>query len=498
MAGPKRFLLHAANHETDLCQSSHRIGCLLVLVLVQRAQGFPAQLQITHGIVALDGLVQVGVKGHLLDILLLAQFHKTLTGSIAGVKDLLQQIQDQIGWAVLAIPLTKVLHQIGLIDHAGALLGVLHDGLCAHATALGGEVDAFTGALGHVARCITHQDGTILHTPRPRVLRDRMRLHPDDVATLNAGGCSVADALLVLLDALLVHHRAGAHGHMVTLGEDPGIEVRRHILAHVHLGPLLVVIHLLLRDLHSLLEGNGIFVVSSFDIFGHPAVGAIGPNHHIHLQGLLHTFSGVALLVLVVVVGQHVGIALLLWQSHAHEETIDQGGAVLLGALTEEVIQHFTTHHSDELVILQSLANLDLLVGGRDHRHLSHLAVNNVFWQVELINHAQGNGPAAWLAVVHFPFDEESLHSILGQLICCAGPCRATPHHSHTELAALGEVDASTDHHLGVAQGSAGAHWDDARPLPTGQAASTAAAGRGGGQTNSCEAAGREAGAVGG
>ena len=32
-----------------------------------------------------------------------------------------------------------------------------------------------------------------------------------------------------------------------------------------------------------------------------------------------------------------------LWQSHAHEETIDQGGAVLLGALTEEVIQHFTT-----------------------------------------------------------------------------------------------------------------------------------------------------------
>ena len=40
---------------------------------------------------------------------------------------------------------------------------------------------AFTGALGHVARCITHQDGTILHTPRPRVLRDRMRLHPDRV-----------------------------------------------------------------------------------------------------------------------------------------------------------------------------------------------------------------------------------------------------------------------------------------------------------------------------
>ena len=40
------------------------------------------------------------------------------------------------------IPLTEVLHQIGLINHACALLGVLHDGLCAHTTALGGEVDA--------------------------------------------------------------------------------------------------------------------------------------------------------------------------------------------------------------------------------------------------------------------------------------------------------------------------------------------------------------------
>ena len=62
-AGMCNLLL--AGLQSHLCQSSHRIGCLLVLVLVQRAQGFPAQLQITHGIVALDGLVQVGVKGHL-------------------------------------------------------------------------------------------------------------------------------------------------------------------------------------------------------------------------------------------------------------------------------------------------------------------------------------------------------------------------------------------------------------------------------------------------
>ena len=62
---------------------------------------------------------------------------------------------------------------------------------------------------------------------------------PDDVATLNTCGRPVADALLVLLDALLVHHRASAHGHMVGLGEDPGVKVRRHVLAHVHLGTVL-------------------------------------------------------------------------------------------------------------------------------------------------------------------------------------------------------------------------------------------------------------------
>ena len=64
-----------------------------------------------------------------------------------------------------------------------------------------------------------------------------------------------------------------------------------------------------------------------FSMINHPAIGVppfmeIPRDPHIYrvlqfftqfpdLQGLLHTFSGVALLVLVVVVGQNVGIALL-------------------------------------------------------------------------------------------------------------------------------------------------------------------------------------------
>ena len=39
---------------------------------------------------------------HLLDILLLTQFHKTLPRSIASVENLLQQVEHQIGWAIFA------------------------------------------------------------------------------------------------------------------------------------------------------------------------------------------------------------------------------------------------------------------------------------------------------------------------------------------------------------------------------------------------------------
>ncbi len=87
---------------TQLRQSSHGIWRLLILVLVQRAKGLPAQLQIANRIIALNRLVEIGVKGHFLDILLLTQFHKTFARSITGVEDFLQQIQDQIGGTIFA------------------------------------------------------------------------------------------------------------------------------------------------------------------------------------------------------------------------------------------------------------------------------------------------------------------------------------------------------------------------------------------------------------
>mmetsp|Transcript_101268 Transcript_101268/g.123990 ORF Transcript_101268/g.123990 Transcript_101268/m.123990 type:complete len:327 (-) Transcript_101268:164-1144(-) len=321
-----------------------------------------------------------------------------------------------------------------------------------------------------------------------------MGLNPNNLTSVDAGGCAVTDALLIPLNALLVDHGASANSYVIALGEDPGIEVRRDILADVHLCSFLVVVHLLLRDLHALLEGNGILIVSSLNILSHTAIGTICSDDHIHFQSLLHTLSSVTLLVLIVIVSQDIGLTLLLRQSHTHEKSIDQGGSILLGPLPQEVIQHLTPDHADVFIILQGLANLNLLVGRGNHGHLTHLSVYNILWQVKLINHAQRNGATTWLAVVHLSLDEVGFHSILGQLISCTGPSRATTHHGHTQFSALGEVDAGAHHHFGAAQRSFRTRWQHALPLH--QAAATAAtAGRGGGQAHRCEAAGSEAGA---
>ena len=57
--------IHRLAKPSCLDKSSHGIWRLLILVLVQGAQSFPAKLQITHRIVPLHGLVEVWVKCHL-------------------------------------------------------------------------------------------------------------------------------------------------------------------------------------------------------------------------------------------------------------------------------------------------------------------------------------------------------------------------------------------------------------------------------------------------
>ena len=333
------------------------------------------------GCVSLDGLVEIGVEGHLLDVLLLAELDETLPGCITGVEDLLQQVKHQVSGSILGVPLPDVLHEVRLIDHANSILRALDDRLRTHATALGSEVDAFTRALGHIPGGISDEDRPVLDPPGPWVLGNRVGLHPDDLTPIDANSRSVSNALLVSLNALLVDDGASANGNMIALGEDPGVEVGRHIISDVHLGPVLVVFHLVLRDAHALLESDGILVVACLDVLCDAAVCPVSANDNIDFKRLLLALASIACLVSELVEGEDVRLVLLLRDGHAHEETVDQRGTVLLGPLSEEVIKNLAADHADELVILECLTDLDLLIGRRDHGHLFDLTNPQCPWE---------------------------------------------------------------------------------------------------------------------
>mmetsp|Transcript_2976 Transcript_2976/g.7125 ORF Transcript_2976/g.7125 Transcript_2976/m.7125 type:complete len:332 (-) Transcript_2976:82-1077(-) len=239
---------------------------------------------------------------------------------------------------------------------------------------------------------------------------------------------------------------------MVALREDPSIEVRRHVLAHIHLRPLLVVLHLVLGDAHALLESNGILVVPCPNLFGNAAVRAIGTDDDIDLQGLLHALARRAVALAEVVVRESVGLVLALGRRHRHEKAIDERAAVLRCPLAQEFIHHLPANHTDELVVLQGLTDLHLLVRGRDHGHLPHLPVHDVHRQIELLDHAEGNGTSARLAIVELALDEVRLNAGLGERLRAACPSRAAAHHGHTQFTALGQRGAGADHHASATQ----------------------------------------------
>jgi len=69
-------------------------------------------------------------------------------------------------------------------------------------------------------------------------------------------GAARADGGLVLGDGWAVDNGAGADADVVVLGEDPRVKVGRDVVADVHLGEILVVGHLVVRDLNALLDGE--------------------------------------------------------------------------------------------------------------------------------------------------------------------------------------------------------------------------------------------------
>ena len=55
-----------------------------------------------------------------------------------------------------------------------------------------------TGALGDVASGVAHEGGAALHAARPRVLWNRVRLHPDDFSTSCLHGAAVSCRLRMM------------------------------------------------------------------------------------------------------------------------------------------------------------------------------------------------------------------------------------------------------------------------------------------------------------
>mmetsp|Transcript_307 Transcript_307/g.543 ORF Transcript_307/g.543 Transcript_307/m.543 type:complete len:299 (-) Transcript_307:75-971(-) len=208
---------------------------------------------------------------------------------------------------------------------------------------------------------------------------------------------------------------------MVVLGEDPGVEIRRDVVTNVHFCQLFVVLHLVIWNLDSLLERNGVVVVTGVDGLGNTRVGTVSTNDHVKLQSLGVVVShGGGLIIRVV---DNIWVLLALWQVDMGDKAVDGFGAVLDGSVSQICVEHFSARHTNVLVRSKGLSDIDLAVGRRDHLHLSDLSVNDLGREVEFINHAQRDGATAWLAVIHLSLENGGFHTCLCENLCraCAG-----------------------------------------------------------------------------
>ena len=210
-------------------------------------------------------------------------------------------------------------------------------------------------------------------------------------------------------------HRAGAYGYVVAFREHPPVKVRRHVVTDVHFSQILVVNHFVVRDFNSLLKGNRVVVITGADELRHPRVGTVSADDGVHLQRapLAHS-TGLAVVAGVV---EDVRGGGAFGGVHLKEETVDDGGSGGGSALPQIGIEDFAANHSDVLVGLQRLADVDGDIRGRDHLHLGDTPVDDVQRKIELSDHAQRYGAATRLAVVELPLYQERLDAALGQCL---------------------------------------------------------------------------------
>lgn len=92
-----------------------------------------------------------------------------------------------------------------------------------------------------------------------------------------------------MLDSGLVNHGTGTYRNMVTFGEDPAVEVWGHVVTDIHFCEVFVVSHLIVWDLHALLEGDSVVVVAGSNRWGNTRVGSISSNDNIDFKSFFLT-----------------------------------------------------------------------------------------------------------------------------------------------------------------------------------------------------------------
>ena len=90
----------------------------------------------------------------------------------------------------------------------------------------------------------------------------------------------------------------------------------------------------------------------------------------------------------IVVEVQLVRALLSLRSLKLHEQAVDDLGTIFLCTLTQEVVHYFSSAHTNVLSFTESLAYIDFAIAWGNHLHFGDFAVNDVCWQVKLVDHA--------------------------------------------------------------------------------------------------------------
>mmetsp|Transcript_3803 Transcript_3803/g.8379 ORF Transcript_3803/g.8379 Transcript_3803/m.8379 type:complete len:298 (+) Transcript_3803:504-1397(+) len=279
------------------------------------------------------------------------------------------------------------------------------------------------------------------------MFRNWMRFNADDLASSQLGGCALADRSLVLLNAGAVDHGAGTNRDVVVLREHPRIKIGRHVVTHVHLGKFFVELHLVLRDLHSLLECDRILIVTSIHRLCNARVGSICADDHIELRRSRVVVAGCRRLV-VRVVDRVWFITSFRRNVNAGHETVHGFRPKFDRAITKVSVEHLTPHHADVLMRLEGLSDIYLAVRRRDHLHLAHLSVNDALRQVKFPNHAQRDCSTTRLSVIHLALKQGNVDPSRRQGLCRASTRRASANNCHANAHVHHAGCSSSPHHV--------------------------------------------------